>query len=247
MDMGGFIEALGGAPDQGTVVELFVSEIISLGYVGFDAFSVDPATLGQPRRTGNWIVASYDFGTVRDYVDNGIGALCPLLAESGKSHLPFDYVAFLRAQGSSATAEWQLDWIEKLGISCAWWVPLNTIGRLKGVTIYMRGEGTAAHAHFISTRDDIHMKSVYFFQALEAMGPTLPEDVILDHEPFDDLTDRERECLQWAAAGKTNSEIGQILGVSENTIRFHFKNIFRRLGVHSRTQAVSLFAKKAGA
>lgn len=245
--MQSYIDALSAASNQESLVGHFINEIIELGYVGFDAFSVDPATLGHLRRTGNWIVASYDFGTVQDYVDNGIGALCPLLADSSKGHLPFDYVAFLRAQNDCDTAQWQLKWIEQLWITHAWWVPLNTVGRLKGVTIYMRGDGEEAKAHFNTTRHDIHMRSVYFFQALEALGPTLPEDVVLDEDPRDHLTARERECLQWAAAGKTNSEIGVILGVSENTIRFHFKNVFRRLGVHSRTQAVSIFSQAANA
>lgn len=242
MEIGTFIDALAGASDQDSLVTLFINEITDLGYGGFDAFSVDPTTLGSPRRTGNWIVASYDFGTVKEYVDNGIGALCPLLAESGKSQLPFDYVAFLRAQGESKTAQWQLGWIEQLDVSHAWWVPLNTIGCLKGVTVYLRGDADANKDHFVATRHDIHMRAAYFFEALEASGPTLRADAIPDIDPIDNLTVRERECLKWAAAGKTNSEIGQILGISENTIRFHFKNTFRRLGVHTRAQAVAVAA-----
>jgi len=152
-------------------------------------------------------------------------------------------VEFLQRQSEVPSAKWQLDWIEQLGIAHAWWVPLNTLGRLKGVTVYLRGEGPETSHHFETTRHDVHMRSVYFFQALEAMGPVLPDDIILDSDPLQELTVRERECLRWASDGKTNGEIAGILGVSENTIRFHFKNIFRRLGVHTRTQAVSAFSQ----
>lgn len=53
-----------------------------------------------------------------------------------------------------------------------------------------------------------------------------------------DLSDRERECLQWLATGKTRWEVGQILHISENTVRFHVKNAFRKLDTSNRTLAI---------
>lgn len=53
------------------------------------------------------------------------------------------------------------------------------------------------------------------------------------------LTGRERDCLSWSARGKTAAEIGLILGISENTANFHFKNCMRKLSVHSRSHAVA--------
>lgn len=52
------------------------------------------------------------------------------------------------------------------------------------------------------------------------------------------LTPRERDCLQWIADGKSNWDIGMILGISENTVRFHIKNLLRKLQAPSRTAAV---------
>src|SRR5258705_1408490 len=52
------------------------------------------------------------------------------------------------------------------------------------------------------------------------------------------LTPREREVLQWAAAGKTNPEIGAILDLSPRTVEKHFEHIFEKLGVETRTAAV---------
>jgi DNA-binding CsgD family transcriptional regulator len=53
-----------------------------------------------------------------------------------------------------------------------------------------------------------------------------------------DLTERERECLSWAADGKTSSEIAQILGVREPTVNFHMNNAMRKLDVVSRQQGI---------
>jgi DNA-binding CsgD family transcriptional regulator len=51
------------------------------------------------------------------------------------------------------------------------------------------------------------------------------------------LTPREREVLQWIVEGKTNPEIGIILGISWRTVRLHCERIFRKLNVETRTAA----------
>jgi DNA-binding CsgD family transcriptional regulator len=52
------------------------------------------------------------------------------------------------------------------------------------------------------------------------------------------LTPREREVLDWVAAGKTNRDIAAILGASRRTIEKHLERIFDKLGVETRTAAV---------
>ncbi len=52
------------------------------------------------------------------------------------------------------------------------------------------------------------------------------------------LTDREKEVLQYICEGLTNSEISKLLDVSVNTIKVHVGGIFQKLGVDDRTQAV---------
>jgi DNA-binding CsgD family transcriptional regulator len=53
------------------------------------------------------------------------------------------------------------------------------------------------------------------------------------------LSPREIECLRWAAAGKTDVEIGRILSISPRTTRFHIENAKKKLGVSTRVQAVT--------
>lgn len=54
-----------------------------------------------------------------------------------------------------------------------------------------------------------------------------------------ELTPRERECLQWAAAGKSEWEISQILGISEHTAEKHLLNAKTKLGAVNRVHAVA--------
>jgi DNA-binding CsgD family transcriptional regulator len=57
--------------------------------------------------------------------------------------------------------------------------------------------------------------------------------------PIPRLTPRQRELLHLLAAGHTNTQIARQLGISEGTVRTHLKNMYQRLGVSSRTAAVT--------
>ena len=59
-----------------------------------------------------------------------------------------------------------------------------------------------------------------------------------DAEPVP-MTPRERDCLVWAAIGKSSWEIGQVLGISIATVNFHLGNAARKLGVRGRACAVA--------
>ncbi|MBT8067423.1 MAG: response regulator transcription factor [Gammaproteobacteria bacterium] len=61
--------------------------------------------------------------------------------------------------------------------------------------------------------------------------------------PLTGLTRRELEVLSGLAAGRTNKEIAADLDLSPNTVKFHVKNLFQKLGVHNRSQAIALYLK----
>lgn len=77
----------------------------------------------------------------------------------------------------------------------------------------------------------LQMLAVQFHTAYSAL--TLPRA-----DPPVRLTAREREILQWCAAGKSAWAIGQILGIAEHSVEWHLRNVFRKLGVDSRITAV---------
>ncbi|WP_286162445.1 response regulator transcription factor [Methylobacillus flagellatus] len=58
------------------------------------------------------------------------------------------------------------------------------------------------------------------------------------------LTRRESEVLYWAVKGKTNRDIGDILGTSPRTVNKHLEHVFTKLGVETRTAAASLVTRK---
>ncbi len=54
------------------------------------------------------------------------------------------------------------------------------------------------------------------------------------------LTDREREVINWAKYGKTDTEISLQMGVSARTVKFHVENVMRKLEAHNRVQATAI-------
>jgi DNA-binding CsgD family transcriptional regulator len=62
---------------------------------------------------------------------------------------------------------------------------------------------------------------------------------------FGNLSEREREIMTWVAEGRTNVEIGAILGISSFTVKNHVQRIFRKLGASNRTEAVSKCSQPA--
>ena len=53
------------------------------------------------------------------------------------------------------------------------------------------------------------------------------------------LTKREREILQLVSEGYSNGRVARLLWVTEQTVKFHLSNIYRKLGVSNRTQAAA--------
>jgi DNA-binding CsgD family transcriptional regulator len=60
------------------------------------------------------------------------------------------------------------------------------------------------------------------------------------------LTPRESEVLAWVAKGKTNAEIGAILGLSDRTVQKHLEHVYQKLGVGTRTTATVRALKMLG-
>jgi DNA-binding NarL/FixJ family response regulator len=63
---------------------------------------------------------------------------------------------------------------------------------------------------------------------------------LAEFTPRTDLTEREVEVLQLVARGLSNRDVSRVIGRTEETVKVHLKNIFAKLGVADRTEAVTL-------
>jgi two-component system nitrate/nitrite response regulator NarP len=65
----------------------------------------------------------------------------------------------------------------------------------------------------------------------------------LNLNPLTALTHREMEVLAAAATGQTTKEIAAVQGVTPNTVKFHLRNVYEKLGVNNRSQAIAIYLK----
>jgi two-component system nitrate/nitrite response regulator NarP len=68
---------------------------------------------------------------------------------------------------------------------------------------------------------------------------------LLEMNPLAGLTEREREILAALAEGMTNQQLAGALHISLNTVKFHLKNLYGKLGVDNRAQAVAKYLGRA--
>ncbi|MER9304350.1 LuxR family transcriptional regulator [Mesorhizobium sp. M0496] len=118
----------------------------------------------------------------------------------------------------------------EFGISSGFAVPMLSVNHWQSVLSF----ASSAKACSVSPRDQVQLvtMAVYAGMSIQALSNT-------DEHGVDDiLTDREKEVLLWAAAGKTSSETSQILGLAERTIKWHATRAREAFGVATTTQAV---------
>ncbi len=117
------------------------------------------------------------------------------------------------------------------------------------------GDGESIQAAIQLEADGFALKTEPPMQVIEAIRqvaqgrlvfPRAAQRLLAGHEqeepaPPIELSPREAVVLEYIAQGLTNPQIATRLTVSENTVRFHLKNIFGKLGVANRTEAAAWY------
>ncbi len=107
-------------------------------------------------------------------------------------------------------------------------------GELGIFSLAVDAEPDSARAICEGALEPVQLLAGYLHEAVRRVSGLLPGNA-----SGPDLTERESECLRWAADGKTSGEIAQLLGLSESTVNFHLNNTMRKLNVVSRQQALA--------
>ena len=91
----------------------------------------------------------------------------------------------------------------------------------------------------------VHAGETIMSQDIARKALTTFESIRSNTEITPNLTERELEVIKALAQGKSNKEIAQALGISEKTVRNHASNIYNKLHIFDRTQAV-IYAIRRG-
>jgi DNA-binding CsgD family transcriptional regulator len=163
------------------------------------------------------------------YLEQGYDAVNPVICKINRTRSPFFWNT-LRSEGYFDSKQTRRMWSEgsEFGLGDGFTFPI----------FHTNGDMVLFNLACDRLEDDprlppaILLISIYLhekFKALRGLNRA-------EHIP--DLTNRECECLAWAGAGKTNWEIGEILSISEATVRTYFKRAKHKLGVTTKIQAI---------
>lgn len=97
---------------------------------------------------------------------------------------------------------------------------------------------------FKETPSTVMMDSIRSVMEGQTVLPTEVAAKLTGHMPLSDLTTREREVLNCVVDGKSNSEIGAMLFISEGTVKSHVNRILAKFKVTDRTQAALMAIKR---
>ena len=225
-----FEERTSKAARQEDAVALFEREVKTLGYKYFDVGSMSVAKISDAKTATRFYATNYLDEEPWGYFPNGWSDQNEVLAAMMQRTRPIDYVEFVRALPVSPTSLLHRGIMKLWNVTHAWLVPLNTPHFVQFVTVYMINGN---QNDFDSTRETVFGLSAVLMDRLIEIheDPANPQQGPLK------LSDREAACLKAIARGLTNAQIADELGVSQNTVRFHLKNLFVKLGVSNRSEA----------
>ena len=199
------------------------------GDCGFSA-SAGGAWIGTDiNRTNRFFFNDWPADWIAIYMANNYGEHDPIVLESSRRIEPFLWTEMLdepsfRVEGRDVWAA---------GVAYGW---------ADGLSVPIHGPGGYQALISLAALRPITL-SVADRRLLQAVSLHVHDecrrsiDPVL--KPLPELSARQLECLRWVAAGKTDDDIAELLGITAATVHFHIEGAKRALGLRSRSHAVA--------
>jgi DNA-binding CsgD family transcriptional regulator len=227
-----FLNACATESNTLTVIDQFLEVIQVFGFeVGSAGAWVGPGAARAHRfYFNNWPADWFELYEAKGYVVHD-----PVVLETRRRMTPFLWSEMTASRtftvegAAVAAAGRAYGWAEVMG------VPIHGPAGYQGlVAMAARAAVTLAPAEQALLR--VMALSVHD-RAHAAVGLGLAS------RPHANMSARETECMSWVAAGKTDLEVGIILGISPATVHFHVEGAKKKLNCRSRSEAVALLVR----
>lgn len=175
------------------------------------------------------IFSTYPASWIRRYQEAGHVARDPVVARIATSNLPIHWDADeLQSMRSRV-----FDEAREHGLATGITIPVNGFDHTRALfSVASEQAPERSQRHTDAVSGLAVLTALHLHEAVRRLDASIPS------ASSPSLTSREKECLQWAAVGKTSWEIAHILSVSERTVIFHIGNATKKLGASNRRQAV---------
>jgi DNA-binding CsgD family transcriptional regulator len=216
-----------------TADEVFKHFEAALRSYGYDricySLITDHPSLGL--LAGHGVMRNYSDDWMAHYQQNGYEKLDPVPQYCFATARPFTWDWLTKSIDLPAPARQVMQEAQEAKLLDGLAIPLYGVnGELAGVGLASSAGGTEMDRNAISTIRAIAYQFHMAYTEKDAQGDPLQGTA---------LTPREKEILLWAAEGKSDPVIADIVGISYPTVRFHMSNIFRKLNAYERTLAVA--------
>ena len=217
------------------LIACFLKEMASFGYdrMAFCLLS-DHSDIGLEAGVG--YINNYPSDWLSHYFANGFDQFDPVLSYGRQKLGTFSWDEIKQRMPMTKKQEACLYLGEESKLFNGNFTPLWGPHRFSGISL-ATSEKTDACSSCSEMPDLITAYCNHFYVVFQR----LHQDVSLNNEFFENvyLTPLEKEVLTWAAQGKSDNDIGEIMGMSHYTVNYHLRKIFKRLNAHSRIVAIS--------
>jgi DNA-binding CsgD family transcriptional regulator len=229
LDFQKFIESTNGSHNS---EEVFKTYAEAMGKFGFDriCYSLLTDHPSLELNAGHGILRNYSEDWMKHYIDNGYVGIDPVPSFCFKTNRPFKWEWLTKNVPLKRAALKVMEEAREAQLLDGLAIPIH------GLSSELAGVGMASS----SGKTNISPDEVYMIRALTLQFHLsfTEKETAAEKIRHIYLTPREREVLSWAAEGKSDQVISEIVGLSYATIRFHMSNIFLKLEVNERTLAV---------
>jgi DNA-binding CsgD family transcriptional regulator len=219
------------------IIDLSAAAKTSENYLGFldqvcDRLELDFASYAttSPMTGAVQGYANYPDRWKMHYMQRNLHRVDPTIHKSALSIAPVDWSRFERDEKFKAVFFAAGDFgISPQGLTVPIRGPYGDRGLLSVTRTCSREEWDKLKRRVIG---ELQVAAVHLHDAV------MRSDVISQALRQPKLSRREREILQWAAAGKSQTDIGDILGISHRTVEVHLRSAREKMGALSTVQAV---------
>lgn len=180
------------------------------------------------------LISNYPSEWTDHYQKQRYGSLDPVIAQAATSTDPFEWGIAVQTPPLSVAQQKLFEEAAAFGISCGFTVPIHDrFGAIAAVTFASDKRLSSTFFRRIERHKEILQLLAMYFHA------HVRQKSVAHSIGNVSLSPRELECLEWAARGKSASDIGLILGISRHTATTHLENAKTKLGVRTTVQAVA--------
>jgi DNA-binding CsgD family transcriptional regulator len=176
------------------------------------------------------VLHNYPAAWVQRYSAEKLYEIDPVLRRAEREPLPFFWDPVFQAERMTVPQRTLLAEAAILGIADGYTVPIH----LSWIPGALRASCTVIPTGHVDTRSYflVQVMATRLYSALTFIRAAPRQTISVE------LSRRERQCLSLAALGKDDWAIGQLLGLSPDTVHSYFKRLMQRLDVRTRVQAI---------